>query len=159
MTNKCWFIFVYMTENFTFDKNQSLLSKLNLKVTEEEKKAFKVVTKNLDLRITIHWSYPITTSCQTFISLARFVFIFIGFLGTYFDLWSLQREFRVDFAQSLTTSGCVIIFNIHFVKKITLSWVNHSKWNCRKTLLGESWRPFGFLHALVFFFIWLYYAF
>ena len=86
MTNKFRFIFVYMTENFTFDKNQSLLSKLNLKVTKEEKKAFKVVTKNLDLRIAIHWSYPITTSCQTFISLARFVFIFIGFLGTYFDL-------------------------------------------------------------------------
>ena len=47
MTNKCWFIFVYMTENFTFDKNQSLLSKLNLKVTEEEEKGIQSCDKKL----------------------------------------------------------------------------------------------------------------
>lgn len=36
-----------MTENFTFDKNQSLLSKLNLKVTEEEEKGIQSCDKKL----------------------------------------------------------------------------------------------------------------
>jgi hypothetical protein len=50
----------------------------------------------------------------------------------------MQREFRVDFAQSLTAQGCVIFLNIPFVKKITLSCVNQIQNGTAQKILWAS---------------------